>query len=65
MYYETYSVGAFDMKGNPIGGEFNDREDAERMFKEMQDGKPRQIASVVLYGWQEDGTCDQLDGWNL
>jgi hypothetical protein len=63
--YESYSVGAFDAQGNPIGGEFSVREDAEVIFRELQNGKPRQIASAVLYGWTSDGECEQLDGWNL
>jgi hypothetical protein len=60
--YVSYSVGAFHANGREIGGEFQTREEAQERFKSLQT-EMANIASVSLYGWQEDGTCDEIDSW--
>jgi hypothetical protein len=64
MTYQSYSVGAFTVAGSEVGGEYGSRTDAQERFDALKDDTTR-IAPIVLYGWQEDGTCDTLQEWSL
>ncbi len=59
--YVGYSVGGYLHSGARIGKEFDDLTAATAYLRHLEDLD--HVASAILYGWPENGDCEEVDGF--